>query len=173
MWWLQREPWLLNREERRVPFRVVGAMDGLLPEAPVGRLPAQSTLPHPKPAPPCEAGGTRDPVGKERTFWPGETQGGGYGSWYTQGRDGLRPCLSFLPFVVKNCAVLLYSTGNSAQLLCASLGGSGVWGRMDTCICMAESLPCSPETSTTLLISYTSGQNKTFLKSTVHRGGQR
>ena len=23
-----------------------------------------------------------------------------------------------------------------------------VWGRMDTCICMAESLPCSPETIT-------------------------
>ena len=30
-----------------------------------------------------------------------------------------------------------------------------VWGRMDTYICMAESLHCSPETTTTLLISYT------------------
>lgn len=65
MWWLQKEPRLLNREERRVPFRVAGAMDGLLPGAPVGRLPAQPTLPHPKPAPQCEAGGTRDPIGKE------------------------------------------------------------------------------------------------------------
>ena len=33
--------------------------------------------------------------------------------------------------------------------------GEGVWGRMDTCICMAESLCCLPETITTLLISYT------------------
>ena len=38
-------------------------------------------------------------------------------------------------------------------------GWSGVWGRMDTCICMAESLHCSPGTITTLLISYTPIQN--------------
>ena len=40
------------------------------------------------------------------------------------------------------------------SMLCASLDGRGVWGRMDTCICvcMAESLLCSPETTTTLLI---------------------
>ena len=31
---------------------------------------------------------------------------------------------------------------------------------MDTCICMAESLCCSPETITRLLISYTPIQNK-------------
>ena len=30
--------------------------------------------------------------------------------------------------------------------LCGSLDGSGVWGRTDTCICMAESLHCSSET---------------------------
>ena len=35
-----------------------------------------------------------------------------------------------------------------------SLGGRGVWGRMDTCISMAESLSCSSGTITTLLISY-------------------
>ena len=29
-----------------------------------------------------------------------------------------------------------------------------VWGRMDTCSCMAESLCCLPETVTTLLIGY-------------------
>ena len=29
-----------------------------------------------------------------------------------------------------------------------------VWGRMDTCTCMAESLCCLPETVTTLLIGY-------------------
>ena len=40
------------------------------------------------------------------------------------------------------------------SMLCASLDGRGVWGRMDTCICMAESFWCSPKTITTLLISY-------------------
>ena len=30
---------------------------------------------------------------------------------------------------------------------------------MGTCICMAESLHCSPETTTTLLIGYTPIQN--------------
>ena len=94
-----------------------------------------------------------------------------HGSWYTQGRDGLRPCLSFLPFVVKNYTVLLYSTGNSARLFYASLGGRGVRGRMDTCIRVAESLPCSPETSTPLLISYTPRQSKKIFKSMVHYRG--
>ena len=37
--------------------------------------------------------------------------------------------------------------------------GSAVWGRMDTFLCMAESLCCSSETSTTLLICYTPLQN--------------
>ena len=35
---------------------------------------------------------------------------------------------------------LLYSTGNSAQCY-GSLDGRGVWGRMDACICVAETLP--------------------------------
>ena len=46
------------------------------------------------------------------------------------------------------------------SLLCSSLYGRRVWGRMDTYICMAESLHCSPETIMTLLIRYTSIQNK-------------
>jgi len=33
-------------------------------------------------------------------------------------------------------------------MLCGSLDGRGVWGRTDTCIRMAESLRCSPETIT-------------------------
>ena len=45
------------------------------------------------------------------------------------------------------------------SMLCASLDGRGVWGRMDTCMCMAESLRSSPETITTLLIGYISMQN--------------
>ena len=41
----------------------------------------------------------------------------------------------------------------------ASLDGRGLWGRIDTCVCMAESLCSSPETTTTLLISSTPIQN--------------
>ena len=37
-------------------------------------------------------------------------------------------------------------------MLCDSLDGRGVLGGMDTDICMAESLHCSPETITTLLV---------------------
>ena len=44
---------------------------------------------------------------------------------------------------------LLYSTGSSAQCGVAARVGRGV-GRVDTCIWMAESLHCSPETITTL-----------------------
>ena len=33
------------------------------------------------------------------------------------------------------------------------------WGRVDTCLCMAESLCCSPETVTILLIGYILIQN--------------
>ena len=34
------------------------------------------------------------------------------------------------------------------SMLYGSLYGVGVWGRMDTCICMVESLPYSSETIT-------------------------
>ena len=37
--------------------------------------------------------------------------------------------------------------------LCGSLDGRGVWGRMDTRVCMTESLRCSPETITTLSVN--------------------
>ena len=40
------------------------------------------------------------------------------------------------------------------SMFCGSLDGRGVWGRMDTCIWMAESLCCPPEVVTTLWISY-------------------
>ena len=49
-------------------------------------------------------------------------------------------------------------------MLCGSLDGRGSWGRMDTCICMVESLHCSPETITTLLIGHTLIQSKKFRK---------
>ena len=41
------------------------------------------------------------------------------------------------------------------SVLCGSLDEKGAWGRMDTCICVAKSLCCPPETITTLLIGYT------------------
>ena len=41
------------------------------------------------------------------------------------------------------------------SMLCASLLGRGIWGRMHTCICMAEFLHCSPKTIRTVLIDYT------------------
>ena len=49
-----------------------------------------------------------------------------------------------------------------ASILHGILDGRGIWRRRDTCTCMAESLRCSPETITTLFISYTSVQNKKF-----------
>ena len=41
-----------------------------------------------------------------------------------------------------------------------SLDGRGVWGRVDTCRCMAESLYCPPETIPTVLIGYTPIQKR-------------
>ena len=48
-------------------------------------------------------------------------------------------------------------------MLCGSLDG-GQWGRMDTCICRAESLHCSLETVTVSLTGCTSIQDKKFIK---------
>ena len=45
---------------------------------------------------------------------------------------------------------------NSCLRSCGSLDGRGIWGRMDTCICMVESFCCPTETITTLLIGCTS-----------------
>ena len=74
--------------------------------------------------------------------------------------------------VLKHHGTLLYlkwiTNKDNHRELCSmlrgSLDGKGVWGRMDTCICiLAESLCFSPETITTLLINYTPIQNKIFL----------
>ena len=65
-------------------------------------------------------------------------------------------------FKTDNTKQLLSSTGNSAQ--CGSLDGTEIWGRMDTCICMAEFLRSPPETITRLLIGYTPKQNKKVRK---------
>ena len=47
-------------------------------------------------------------------------------------------------------------------MLCGDLDGRQLWGRMGTSICSAESLCCSPETTTALLIGYTPIQDKKF-----------
>ena len=47
----------------------------------------------------------------------------------------------------------IVSTRELFSMLCQP-GWRGVWWRLDTCICMAESLHCSHETTTILLISY-------------------
>ena len=39
------------------------------------------------------------------------------------------------------------------SMLSGSLDGRGAWGRMDTCLCMAESLLCSPETIPALFVN--------------------
>ena len=56
---------------------------------------------------------------------------------------------------------LLYSTWNSAQCYVPVEMGGGFEGK-DTRTCMAESLRCSTETTTTLLTGYTPIQNKKF-----------
>ena len=55
---------------------------------------------------------------------------------------------------------LVYSTWNSSQ---CSVPAWMEEGFGDTCVCMAESLCCSPETTTTLLTGYASMQNKKFI----------
>ena len=40
------------------------------------------------------------------------------------------------------------------SMLCGSLDGRRVWGRMDTQVCTAECLHCSPETITTLSVNW-------------------
>ena len=50
------------------------------------------------------------------------------------------------------------------SMLCGCLDGKGIWGRIDTWICMAESLCWPPETVTALLIGYTPIQNKKLTK---------
>ena len=64
------------------------------------------------------------------------------------------------------------------SMSCGSLERRGVWGRMDTCICIAEFLCCPPKTITTSAIfqykiktfnKRTWGEQK-FPKSTNYKG---
>ena len=49
-------------------------------------------------------------------------------------------------------------------MLCASLDGRGIWGRMDTCIRTPEFFQCSSETITALLTGYNPIHKKSFKK---------
>ena len=40
------------------------------------------------------------------------------------------------------------------SVLCGSLDGRGVWGRVDACVCTAESLRHVPETITTFFVNW-------------------
>ena len=64
-----------------------------------------------------------------------------------------------MPFKMDNQQGPTVEHTKGCSMLCGSLDARGVWGRMDTCLCMAESLHCSPETTTTLLTGYTPVQN--------------
>ena len=50
------------------------------------------------------------------------------------------------------------------SILCGGLDGREVWVRMDTCICLIESLCCPYETIKALLTGYTPVQNKKLKK---------
>ena len=49
-------------------------------------------------------------------------------------------------------------------MFCGGLDGSGVWRKTDTCVCMAESLHCSPETITPLFANREYSKYKGLLR---------
>ena len=50
------------------------------------------------------------------------------------------------------------------SIFCNNLIGKRIWKRIHICICITESLCCTPETNTTLLINYTPIENKKLKK---------
>ena len=73
-----------------------------------------------------------------------------YGCW-GKGQWGLWEChVHTAIFKMDNQQAPIVQHTEICSVLCASLDGSEVEGRMNTCIRMAESLHCSPETTTTL-----------------------
>ena len=64
---------------------------------------------------------------------------------------------------LKNGSYLFRAHGSLLNLIWKP-GWEGSLHRIDICICMAESLWCSPEITTTLLIGYTPIQNKKLKK---------
>ena len=59
---------------------------------------------------------------------------------------------------ITNKDLVQQAHGTLLNVMCHP-GWARVWGRMDTCVCMAESLHCLPD-ATTLLVCYILIQNK-------------
>ena len=53
------------------------------------------------------------------------------------------------------------------EILCNNQNGKTIWKIIDTCICITESLCCTPEINTTLLINYTPISFKKFFSKTT------
>ena len=68
--------------------------------------------------------------------------------------------------VVEFMARLVVANIRKRETQCYVAPGWGVWRRMDTRMCVAESFCCAPETITTVLIDYTPIQNKKLKKKT-------
>ena len=75
-----------------------------------------------------------------------------------QGKEGGKGQSENLGWACTHCCIKMENQHSPAveheelcSMSCGSLDGRGVWGRMDTCLCMAESLCCSFETVTMLL----------------------
>ena len=49
---------------------------------------------------------------------------------------------------------LLYNTGNLCSILCNGLNGKMIWKIIETCECITESLCCTLEPNTILLVDY-------------------
>ena len=54
------------------------------------------------------------------------------------------------------------------SILCNNLNGKRIWKRIDTCVHITESLCCTPETNTTLLINYTPIDRKSTRLNSSH-----
>ena len=54
------------------------------------------------------------------------------------------------------------------SILCGNLEGRGVWERTNTCILMAESLHCSPESITPLFVNWLYPKIKEKVKKTLN-----
>ena len=58
------------------------------------------------------------------------------------------------------CTIATFAVSDHVQhtelcsTLCGSLDGRGAWGRLDTCMCVAECFPCSPGTISAFFIGY-------------------
>ena len=80
----------------------------------------------------------------------------------------------YLKWITNKDLYLLYSPRNfSAQCCVAAQMGGGFGVGIDTCVCMTESLRCSPEMIIVLLIGHTPKQNESFKTKKIHGPGVR